>query len=79
MILAKPGAAGYPRLLFVRKRQPAAGEIPRYVYLSLQHASRLSDVLVLRTDGINREVYEKGSVVYYLDHGVLREIDTSED
>lgn len=81
MLLAKSDSVPSPRILFSDRgdsNKPTGNS-----YISLLHPQKIIDPLTqevfdLRADAVHLIVIDKASVLYYLDHGVVREYTTSD-
>ena len=82
MLLAKSNSAGSPRLLFISRGE--AIKHGRDTYLTLFRPQRinvdseLADTLNLHNDAVQVVIVEKASLIYYIDHGAIREYITSD-
>ena len=84
MLLAAPDSVARPTLIYVeRPARRGESEITED-YLVIVHPGDIRGYedgvppLHLRTDAIERVFFEKGSQIYYLDHGVVRILTTSD-
>jgi len=82
MLLAKSANVRAPRLLFISRGEPIKDG--RDSYLTLFRPQRinvdpeLADTLNLRNDAVQVVIVEKASLIYYIDHGAIREYITSD-
>jgi len=82
MLLSSSDSIPTPRILFMNRGKPTTG--PADSYLSLMHPQRVTDPLTLTTavdlgtDAVQYVIIDKGWVLYYLDHGVLRDYAPSD-
>jgi hypothetical protein len=83
MLLTASASLAEPRLVPVQNGQAVEGQADTYISY-VPPGKRRTDpeleeaVLDLRTDALLYAIIEKASVIYYLDHGALREYTASD-
>lgn len=83
MLLAKSDSVPTPRLLFIDRGDAIMGRGDTYLNLVRPMQIRVDpeleqEALDLRTDAVQLVIIDKASVLYYLDHGVIRQYTTSD-
>lgn len=86
MLLAAADPNARPRLIYIQRPRSRDGIWETGEYLSIVHPGDINGYdtaegdppLRLRTDAIERVFFEKGSEMYFLDHGVVRTLTTSD-
>lgn len=85
-ILSRSQARREPQLIFIERPSPVSHTERQWVFLTRAAAGPIrvvddadtSLVFQLHTDGVEVVYFEKGAQVFYLDHGVLRSVITSD-
>lgn len=84
-LLAPSDTAPRSRILFISRGEAVNRSANEFAndYITIVHPQQLvspytGDTLKLRTDAVQYAVIEKASIIYYLDHGVVRDYSASD-
>ncbi len=78
MLLTNASDARGPMLLFMNRPRPSGSSRKSYVVLRIADKEMLFKELKLHRDAVEEESVGQGAVVFYVERGVLRQLQTSD-